>query len=235
MIDNRFNKKLRSFLAGSLGAICIVSTCVSSVNAMEENNKIVKVNNQGLDILSFSKEDRDTLWSAAQKKESVINLERENLGKDYSFSLEEQIRESYYHDYSYEYCVITQTQPNSNGKLILLKTSTDNIYILPCPEEKTVEMAETYLNYIHYAVTLNNFEKECWENKDNIDDYLAKKTKTEEEPETVNSENDNTGTKTRSNFIYWVVNFFNSLPPMGKATVASSVIGLVGILIQKFF
>ena len=102
------------------------------------------------------------------------------------------------------------------------------------PRKKNAEMAKTYLNYIENNEILNNFEKECWENKDNIDDYFAKKTKNEEEPETVN-ENDNTGTKTRSNSTNWVVNFFNSLPPMGKATVASSAIGLLGILIKKFF
>ena len=135
MIDNRFNKKLRSFLAGSLGAICIVSTCVSSVNAMEENNKIVKVNNQGLDILSFSKEDRDALWSAAQNKESVINLKIKNLGKDYSFSLEELI----WQFGTCEYGVLKQTQLNSNGKIILVKTEAGNIYILPCPEKKTLK------------------------------------------------------------------------------------------------
>jgi len=178
MKSNKFNRKLRRFLAASLGASCI-STMM--VNAME--NPIQNRNIQD-DLLNFNRETRQALWDKIKAQDQGdIQIESDTI--TYSFNVAQSITDFD----SYSFCwLLCNHEPDI--KFIMLNLNGGTSLIIPCYSKiDAPKIAEEVSKYFDENPNLEvaNFEQDCWANKNNIKSYIAtlcgQNQENEDEPE----------------------------------------------------
>lgn len=182
MKSNKFNRKLRRFLAASLGASCISTMMVS---AMENQNPIQNRNIQD-DLLNFNQETRQALWDRIKAQDQGdIQIESDTI--TYSFKVKHPITDSN----SYSFCwLLCNHKPEI--KFIMLNLNGGNLLIIPCYSAiDAPKIAEEVSKYFEENPNqgASDFEQDCWRNKDNIKSYIASLDQKNNDNELENNEN----------------------------------------------
>lgn len=187
MKSDKFNRKLRRFLAASLGASC-VSTMM--VNAMEnQHQNPIQNRNIQEGLLNFNQETRQALWDGIKSQDrGDIPIESDNI--TYSFNVANPITDSN----SYSFCWLS-CNDKPEIKFIMLNLNGGTLLIIPCYKAiDAPKIAEEISKYFEENTNqiVADFEQDCWANKDNIKSYIASLNQENNENEIENDESPST-------------------------------------------